>query len=72
MQVRVKVLEVLGWDLPELTLAMCQGLQPETTSVEGFMADLREAVRMQAKEELQVSSGCAVACPPYTYSTGSC
>jgi hypothetical protein len=56
LQVRVKVMEVLAWELPELTLEMCQGLQPGTTSVEDFMMQLREAVRAQAKEELQVGT----------------
>lgn len=56
MQVRVKIKEVLAWDLPEMTLEMCQSLQPDVTSVEGFLAELREAVVMQAKEELQVCS----------------
>lgn len=51
---KVKIKEVLAWELPELTLEMCQGLQPDTTSIEQFMTELREAVRMQAKEELQV------------------
>lgn len=54
MQVKVKILEVLEWQLPELELEACQQLEPSTTSVEGFMASLREAVREQAKQELQV------------------
>ena len=54
MQVRVKIKEVLAWELPEITLEMCQALQPEVTSVEGFMKELREAVVVQAQDELQV------------------
>ena len=51
----MKVREVLGWELPELTLELCQTVQPEITSTEEFMKELREAVKLQAKDELQVS-----------------
>lgn len=55
VQVKVKLREVLEWNLPELTLEMCKSVKEDVESIDQFQNDLREAVRLEAAEELQVS-----------------
>eukprot|EP00892_Ulva_mutabilis_P007783 jgi/Ulvmu1/5377/UM022_0172.1 len=51
--VKVKLREVLEWNLPELTLEICKSVKEDVESIEQFKSDLREAVRLEAAEELQ-------------------
>ena len=53
-QVKVKLREVLEWNLPELTLEICKTVKEDVESIDQFRSDLREAVRLEAAEELQV------------------
>lgn len=58
LQVKVKLREVLEWNLPELTLEMCKTVKEDVESIDQFTTDLREAVRLEAAEELQVGHPC--------------
>lgn len=57
----MKVREVLAWTLPEVDLPLCQSINKEVTSVEDFMAKLREAVQQEANMELQARATLCVA-----------
>lgn len=50
----MKLREVLEWNLPQLTLEMCKSVKEDVESIDQFTTDLREAVRLEAAEELQV------------------
>lgn len=51
--VKVKLREVLEWNLPDLTLEICKSVKEDVESMDQFKNDLREAVRLEAAEELQ-------------------
>lgn len=62
VQVKVKLREVLEWNLPELTLEICKSVKDDVESIEQFQNDLREAVRLEAAEELQVGASSFLDC----------
>jgi hypothetical protein len=63
LQVYVKIREVLAWELPPLTLAICKEISgKEVDSLDGFHAMVKDAVLREASGELQVC-GCSSRLP---------